>query len=396
MTRPAHTGSRTVDATASTYVRRSVVWLLAVAAVVAVGLIAGASVIGQPPHRIVGFYVDWDPASYRSLEANVGKITTLMPEWLHLGANGRLSWDDVTARDRVASLVRTARPGLAIEPIVNDYDRASGRWDAPALARMLRQTATRRILAGEIVSTLRDNHFAGVNIDFEDLPAASRDDLVAFMRELCAQAHPLGLEVSEDVAVGSPAYDLKALARTADFLVPMMYDEHSASGGAGPVASQAWYVRTLERCLADVPASKVVIALGAYGYDWRAGSNRATSLTFPQAAALARRADVPIVLDRASLTPTFAYESGGVRHRVWMLDAVSAFDELSASSRFSPGGYAVWRLGAEDPTLWKVLAHSASLDSSVASGLNGQVSGSQRTCVYNASTRLIVSARITR
>src|SRR5207248_11748559 len=41
-------------------------------------------------------------------------------------------------------------------------------------------------------------------------------------------------------------------------------------------------------------------------------------------------------------------------HIVWFLDAVTAFNQMRAASGYHPAGFAVWRLGSEDPSIWSV------------------------------------------
>jgi cellulose synthase/poly-beta-1,6-N-acetylglucosamine synthase-like glycosyltransferase/peptidoglycan/xylan/chitin deacetylase (PgdA/CDA1 family) len=45
-------------------------------------------------------------------------------------------------------------------------------------------------------------------------------------------------------------------------------------------------------------------------------------------------------------------------HRVWFLDAVTAYNQLRAADEFRPAGYALWRLGSEDPSVWSVLTRN--------------------------------------
>ncbi|MGH9883747.1 MAG: polysaccharide deacetylase family protein, partial [Pyrinomonadaceae bacterium] len=42
-------------------------------------------------------------------------------------------------------------------------------------------------------------------------------------------------------------------------------------------------------------------------------------------------------------------------HTVWFLDAVTAYNQMRAASGYKPAGYAIWRLGSEDPSIWSVL-----------------------------------------
>ena len=56
-------------------------------------------------------------------------------------------------------------------------------------------------------------------------------------------------------------------------------------------------------------------------------------------------------------------------HHVWFLDAVSAFNQLVGGQRHSPRGFALWRLGSEDPSIWPILAQRTKLDRTAAEQL---------------------------
>jgi peptidoglycan-N-acetylglucosamine deacetylase len=62
-------------------------------------------------------------------------------------------------------------------------------------------------------------------------------------------------------------------------------------------------------------------------------------------------------LEETALNSFFTYEDEeGRLHNVWLLDAVSSFNQINASLRMGePYGFSVWRLGAEDPSVWKIL-----------------------------------------
>ncbi len=345
-----------------------------------------AAATHKPPTRVLGFYTDWDPASYKTLAAHYHDITVLSPGWLMFVADGTLVHDDLSAEARVNTFIADKHPTFALEPLVANWDPVTDDWDADALAAVLADPARREALATSITAEAQANGWQGVNVDFEELPETSRDDLTAFMRSLYGMAHPLGLEISQDVGIDDPVFDHSALATTTDFLVPMFYDQHWAGGSAGPVASHSWFVSELKRLLRKVPASKMVVGIGNYGYNWRRGVTPAADTDFPTALALAKKTRKTIRLDSKSLNPTFAYGS----HRVWFLDAVTAFDEVSAASKYGVGGYAVWKLGGEDPRLWRVLHRRDSLTGAVARSLDTK----RRRIAYSSKRKLIIAERI--
>ncbi len=169
--------------------------------------------------------------------------------------------------------------------------------------------------------------------------------------------------MTQDVQTDSDAYDLPTLARVNDFLIPMLYDENSDGTQAGPISGQDWFQSHLSDILAQVPASKIVMGLGAYGYDWQDGTTKAEDLSFQQAAQVAEQNRVGddgiIHIDPQSLNPYFTYsdDSAGARspeisHTVWLQDATTTWNEMRAAQPYHTLGAALWELGKEDPSLW--------------------------------------------
>lgn len=339
--------------------------------------------------NLIAFYANFDEEGYNSLENNAANIDVLMPMWYHLGSNGYLTFDDRQAA-RVADIIKAKNPDMKVMPIVNNYDKAAGAWNAPAISKLIESPTSRKEIAQRIVSTIDAAGYDGVNIDFENFTESDRANLVAFMAELYPIAKKAGLEVSMDVIVMSKTYDHAGLAKHVDYLVPMMYDEHWKTSGAGPISSIPWFDRTLERFLEQVPANKVMVGMGTYSYDWGTPGSRATSLTHKKAAALATSQNKEVTLTEPQMNSSFSYSAGGVTHSVWMLDAMSAFNQASVAAKYNVRGYAIWRLGAEDPGLWKVLPHRDALDRKVAESLGG----GKRSVVYDEGRNLITGATV--
>ncbi|MFN7986799.1 MAG: glycosyltransferase [Thermoanaerobaculia bacterium] len=330
-----------------------------------------------PPARragkseLVGFYVNWDDTSYTSLKQNIGRIDRLVPEWLHLGADaGALVVDDPPRLRLALDLVREVRPGLPITPLVNNFESSTVTWQGGRLGRMLADPAARARVIEGLLRYVRGGRFQGVSLDFEALPAGSGPRYGQFLEEVAAAFHPHGLTVSVSMPMDDDTFPYAAAARACDELYLMAYDEHSGEGEAGPVSSIGWFSRTLKRRLATLPAEKVVVALGSYGYDWKEGERNGNEVSFQEAVRTAQESEGVIALDAESLNPTFDYADENDRvHHVWFLDAVSAFDQIREADSLGPKGYALWRLGSEDPSLWTVLDHRDALDGEVAARL---------------------------
>ena len=73
----------------------------------------------------------------------------------------------------------------------------------------------------------------------------------------------------------------------------------------------------------------------------------------------AKDSEADITFDPETSNPHFSFmEDDGKRHDVWFLDGVTAFNEIHAADAYRPAGYALWRLGSEDASVWSVLQRS--------------------------------------
>ena len=206
--------------------------------------------------EVIGFYVDWDDNSFTSLKQNFSHIDKLIPEWLHLtDASGTIAPDDPMKQQEAVDFLRSNRPDLPIMPLINNYNNNTQTWEGDMLAKMLADPAARAHTINSILDYVQSNHFAGVSVDFENIPVGSEADLTSFMSGLYSQFHPLHLEVSQSVPVDDPSYDYVRLAQNNDYLLLMPYDEHWDGSDPGPIASQQWFMDALATRFAEVDPS---------------------------------------------------------------------------------------------------------------------------------------------
>src|SRR5205085_1667411 len=110
--------------------------------------------------------------------------------------------------------------------------------------------------------------------------------------------------------------------------------------------------------MAELSPAKTIICFGNYGYNWANDKSEAETVSFQEALLAAKESlDSPteIEFDPASKNPHFEYtEDDGKDHTVWFLDASTAYNEIQSAKPYKVAGFALWRLGSEDPSLWKV------------------------------------------
>ena len=156
----------------------------------------------------------------------------------------------------------------------------------------------------------------------------------------------------------TPPTICKQLAEINDYLVPMVYDEHYQSGEPGPVASRDWFQHQIDQLAELAPPEKIVVGMGNYGYDWPIGGKGSAEVDFR------RRLCLQAVSNHAAIAVGRGYRKSGAAlpgRRTAARGLVSGCgDGVERSARASRmpafAGVALWRLGAEDPDLWKVLA----------------------------------------
>lgn len=309
----------------------------------------------------IGFYVNWDDSSYSSLKRNLQQLDWLVPEWVRLGDANTNNGDPLVCDidPKALDLIRRESPQMPILPLVQNYK--DEKWNSELLARAVDDEASRLRLVVALLRLVEENKFGGVTIDLEEVPAASQANLLRFMTELHESFHQRGFTIAQAVPFDNPDWNYKEYAAVTDYLMLMGYDEHWQTSQQGSIAGQNWFEQTLARRMSELDPAKTILCVGSYGYNWTDGVSEAEDITFQEAVLAARDSNAEIKFDPATSNPQFSYdEEDGTHHTVWFLDAVTAYNEMRAGGSYHPAGYALWRLGSEDPSLWQVFgSHSA-------------------------------------
>lgn len=308
----------------------------------------------------IGFYVNWDETSYASLKRNLDHLDWVVPQWAHLtdsASDGSPLAVELNAP--ALNLIRQQRPQISILPMVQNLTEE--QWQSDVLARAVADEDARQKLISALAKLVDDNKFAGICIDFEEPLKETQPNLLRFMQELYAAFKPHGWIVAQSVPFDDPGWDYRDYAAASDYLMLMAYDEHWAtSKDVGPVASQQWYERNLAKRMNELDPAKTIIALGSYGYDWTDGADEAQEVSFQDAVIAAHDSEADIAFDDKARNPSFEYdEEDDTHHTVWFLDGVTAFNQMHAASGYNPAGFALWRLGSEDPSVWAILDASS-------------------------------------
>ena len=228
------------------------------------------------------------------------------------------------------------------------------KWEADVLAREVGDENSRQKLINALSEFVEQNKFAGVCIDFEEATKDTQPNLLRFMQELYAAFKSRGWIVAQAVPFDGEGWNYRDFAAASDYLMLMAYDQHYANKDFGSVAAQNWFEDLLSRRMNELDPAKTIIILGNYGYNWTKGSE-AKEVSFQQALIDARDSEAQIEFDSETRNPHYDYDEEDQKHHiVWFLDGVTAFNQMRAASGYHPAGFALWRLGSEDPSIWSV------------------------------------------
>ncbi|GAC1512360.1 MAG: glycosyltransferase [Terriglobales bacterium] len=323
------------------------------------------------------FYVPWDAASFSSLREYGRQIDLLYPEWLHvLTPDGHLQGVDEqtnrffdvlqgdtvrTVDDKVMPFLKAEDTGMEVFPLINNFDGTD--W-MTSIGDFLNNPDSRARFRREVSAFLASDRYRGVMMDFEEVPDNAQAAYRTLLKELSDDLHAKGMKLYISVPSRSQDFEYRAVSPLVDGLVLMNYDEHYPfPGKPGPVASQDWFEANLAAAKKVVPQDKLICAIGNYGYDWVSQPNhdkfsrqeRDKNQSVQDAWLTSRDSEEDVDFDGDSLNPHVSYlDENNVQHDVWYLDAVTALNEMRAAQRLGVKTFALWRLGSEDRSLWRV------------------------------------------
>ena len=312
----------------------------------------------------IGFYVNWDDSSYTSLKQNINQLDWIVPEWI------RLSGDETNplildVDENALKFIKDNKPGMPIVPLVQNYQNET--WNSEIIAKTIATEGARQKLINSLLETVEKNKFGGLTIDLEEIPASSQANLFKFMDALHIQFQKRNLILAQAVPFDNPDWNYRAYANVTDYLMLMAYDQHWATSEPGAIAGQDWFDATLKKRMAELSPAKTVVCFGNYAYNWTKGGKEAEDITFQQAVLTAKESldsSAEIKFDPVSKNPHFEYdEEDGSHHSIWFLDATTAYNELQSAKNYGVAGFALWRMGSEDPSLWNIFGADKTNDS---------------------------------
>lgn len=290
--------------------------------------------------------------------SNMALVRTAFPSLTYLSifsyevrADGSLSTIDDQRWIAAARSSRVA-PMMVITNI-----RPTGGFDSDIAHSVLNDTTAQQNLINNVANTMRAKNYYALNIDFEYVYAYDRQSYNAFLRTITARMHELGYPVMTALApklsatqtgLLYEAHDYAVHGEVADRVILMTYEWGYLAGPPQAVAPLNQVRRVLEYALTVIPASKILMGIPNYGYDWTLPYVRGTlATTFSNVEAVDRAARnrAAIRFDPTAQSPYYNYyDAQGRQHIVWFEDARSIQAKLGLVREYNLAGISYWTI----------------------------------------------------
>lgn len=218
------------------------------------------------------------------------------------------------------------------------------------------ETAVNRLIS-ELLYTMGNKGYSGIDIDFEYILAEDRNAFTAFVWSVAEQMRANGYHTSVALAPKTSAEqrgvlyegkDYRALGEAADHVLLMTYEWGYTYGPPMAVAPINQVRRVVEYAVTEIPAEKIDLGIPNYGYDWqlpfKRGVTAATTIGNVEAVRIAIEQGVPIKFDDLSASPFFRYQNEGIEHEVWFEDVRSLQQKFDLVKEFGLGGCGYWQI----------------------------------------------------
>ena len=255
-------------------------------------------------------------------------------------------------------------PFLTLTPIDE-----SGRFNNNLISSVINNPIVRNTLIDNLVMTVVEKGFQGVDIDFEYILPEDRYVFVDFVWEVRAAINQLGYPVTVALAPKTSddqpgllyeGKDYALLGEAADEVLLMTYEwgyTYSPPMAVAPINNVR---RVVEYALTRIPNNKINLGIPNYGYDWplpyEKGVTRAATIGNVEAITIAVDNGAEIHFDESAMSPFFNYTNNNIAHEVWFEDVRSMQAKFNLVEEYDLLGMGYWQIMRLFRANWLLLA----------------------------------------
>ena len=263
-----------------------------------------------------------------------------------------------------AALNFGASPVLTLTPFGPD-----GHFNNLLITTLVNNEEIIQTLLSNLLSTLLEKGFQGVDIDFEYILPEDRIPFADFVAQTREFLSPYGFHVSVALApktsdsqqgVLYEGKDYALLGSAADSVLLMTYEWGYTYGPPMAVAPINKVREVVDYAVTRIAPAKIDLGIPNYGYDWTLpyvrGTSAAKVIGNVEAVQIAASAGVPIQFDEVAMSPFFRYEKDGLEHEVWFEDVRSIREKFSLLQAYGLRGMGYWQIMRLFRANWLLLA----------------------------------------
>lgn len=233
----------------------------------------------------------------------------------------------------------------------------TGNFNNLLISEMINNEEAKENLIQNLLVTLQEKGYQGVDIDFEFIRKEDRDLFTAFVRETREALNEYGYQVSVCLAPKTSdnqpgllyeGKDYRALGEAANHVLLMTYEWGYTYSPPMAVAPINKVRQVVDYALTVIPAEKINMGVPNYGYDWalpyEKGVTKAVTIGNIEAVRIAVENGSEIMFDEVAATPYFTYQKDGVTHEVWFEDVRSIQAKLNLVDEKYLRGIGYWQI----------------------------------------------------
>lgn len=245
-----------------------------------------------------------------------------------------------------------AAPILTLTPFGPD-----GQFSNYLITQIVNNPTAQATLIEQLLDTIRQKGFQGLDIDFEYILPQDRIAFADFVRNVRQAVNELGYPVSVALAPkisdDQPGLlyegkDFALLGAAANSALLMTYEWGYTYGPPMAVAPLHKVRQVVEYAVTRIPPQKLSLGIPNYGYDWTLpyvrGESKARTIGNIEAVQLAIAHDAVIQFDPLAQSPFFHYQENGREHEVWFEDIRSLQQKFNLVLEFQLRGVGYWQI----------------------------------------------------
>ena len=255
-------------------------------------------------------------------------------------------------------------PILTLTPFGPD-----GMFNNYLISVIVNDMEIQQALINNLLETIAEKGYEGVDIDFEYILAEDRIPFAEFVANVRSAVNSVGFPVSvalaPKIADNQPGLlyggkDYALLGEAADSVLLMTYEWGYTYGPPMAVAPINKVREVVDYAITRIPVEKINLGIPNYGYDWplpyERGVTKAQTISNTEAIEIAIANNAVIEFDEVAMSPHFSYEKDGIAHEVWFEDARSMREKFSLIQEYNLRGAGYWQIMNLFRANWLLLA----------------------------------------